>query len=149
LRTFSVSNSVAQQSKYFRWDFRIESGNTRNSIEGFMLGEKIGEVSGKLTMQRVLPNLGGDPKMETSFVLGANVKDTDTHSIIFRPDGTQYGERQGIMVTEEGKTATWTGHGLGTLNKDGTATYCGALYFQTMPQERLLLPRWQCYSRTQ
>ena len=32
-----------------------------------MLGEKIGEISGKITMQRVLPNLGGDPKMETSF----------------------------------------------------------------------------------
>lgn len=24
-----------------------------------MLGEKIGEISGKVTMQRVLPNLGG------------------------------------------------------------------------------------------
>ena len=32
-----------------------------------MLGEKIGEISGKIIMQRVLPNLGGDPKMETSF----------------------------------------------------------------------------------
>ena len=46
-----------------------------------MLGEKIGEISGKVTMQRVLPNLGGDPKMETSFqasgsVLGTNIKDT-------------------------------------------------------------------------
>ena len=44
-----------------------------------MLGEKIGEISGKITMQRVLPSLGGDPKMETSFqatgsVLGTSVK---------------------------------------------------------------------------
>ena len=67
-----------------------------------MLGEKIGEISGKITMQRVLPNLGGDPKMETSFqatgsVLGANIKDTGTYTTIFRPDGTQYGEGQGIM----------------------------------------------------
>ena len=30
-----------------------------------MLGEKIGEISGKVTMQRVVPNLGGDAKMET------------------------------------------------------------------------------------
>src|SRR5215471_22667 len=60
-----------------------------------MLGEKIGEISGKITMQRVLANLGGYPKM-----------------------------------------ATWTGHGVGVRNKDGTATYRGALYFQTMP------PKW-------
>jgi hypothetical protein len=33
----------------------------------FMLGEKIGEISGKVTMRRVLPNLGGNPKMETTF----------------------------------------------------------------------------------
>ena len=49
-----------------------------------MLGEKIGEISGKVTMQRVLPNLGGYPKMETSFqasgtVLGTNIKDTGTY----------------------------------------------------------------------
>ena len=63
-----------------------------------MLGEKIGEISGKITMQRVLANLGGDPKLETSFqatgsVLGTNIKDTGTYSTIFRPDGTQYGGR--------------------------------------------------------
>ncbi len=40
------------------------------------------------------------------------------------------------MITKDGKTATWTGHGVGTMKKDGTATYRGALYFQTMP------PRW-------
>ena len=87
-----------------------------------MLGEKIGEISGKVTMQRVLPNLGGSPKMETSFqatgsVLGTNIKDTGTYTTIFRPDGTQYGEGQGIMITKDGKTATWTGHGVGDNEK--------------------------------
>ena len=67
-----------------------------------MLGEKIGEISGKITMQRVLPNLAGDPKMETTFqatgsVLGTNIKDTGTYTTILRPDGTQYGTGQGIM----------------------------------------------------
>jgi hypothetical protein len=65
-----------------------------------MLGEKIGEISGKIIMQRVLPNLGGDPKMETSFqatgsVLGTNVSDTGTYLTALRTDGTQYGERPG------------------------------------------------------
>src|SRR5437899_6996699 len=99
-----------------------------------MLGEKIGEISGKVTMQRVLPNLGGYPKMETSFqasgsVLGTNVKDTGTYWTVVRPDGTQYGEGQGVMMTKDGKVATWTGHGFGVMKKDGTATYRGALYF--------------------
>jgi hypothetical protein len=103
-----------------------------------MLGEKIGETSGKITMQRVLPNLGGYPKMETSFqangsLLGTNVKDTGTYRTVVRPDGTQYGEGQGVMMTKDGKVATWTGHGVGVTKKDGTATYRGALYFQTMP----------------
>jgi hypothetical protein len=101
-----------------------------------MLGEKIGEISGKVTMQRVLPNLGGDPKMETSFeatgsVLGTNINDTGTYWTIIRPDGTQYGEGQGVMMTKDGKVATWTGHGVGVRSKDGSATYRGALYFQT------------------
>jgi len=104
-----------------------------------MLGEKIGEISGKVTMQRVLPNLGGDPKMETSFqatgsVLGTDIKDTGTYWTTFRADGTQYSEGQGVMITKDGKTATWTGHGVGVRNMDGTATHRGAIYFQTMPQ---------------
>jgi hypothetical protein len=46
-----------------------------------MLGEKIGEISGKMTAQRVLPSLGGNPKMETSFqasgsIVGTSVRDT-------------------------------------------------------------------------
>jgi hypothetical protein len=106
-----------------------------------MLGEKIGGISGKITSQRVLPNLGGGPKMETSFqatgsLLGTDLKDTGTYWTVVRPDGTQYGEGQGVMITKDGKMATWTGHGVGTMKKDGTATYRGAIYFQTMP------PKW-------
>jgi hypothetical protein len=32
--------------------------------------------------------------------------------------------------------ATWTGNGVGTMKKDGTASYRGAVYYQTAP------PRW-------
>jgi hypothetical protein len=103
-----------------------------------MLGEKIGEISGKIIMQRVLPGVGEDPKMETSFqatgsVLGINVSDTGTYSTVLRQDGTRYGEGQGVMVIGDGEIATWTGHGVGVRNKAGTAPYRGALYFQTMP----------------
>ena len=106
-----------------------------------MLGEKIGGTSGKITSQRVLPNLGGSPKMETSFqangsILGTNVRETGTYWTVVRPDSTLYGEGQGVMILKDGKMATWTGHGVGTMKKDGTASYRGAVYYQTAP------PRW-------
>jgi hypothetical protein len=105
-----------------------------------MLGDKIGETSGKITSQRVLPNLGGGPKMETSFqakgsLLGVNLKETGTYWTVVRSDGTLYGEGQGVMVTQDGKMATWTGHGVGIMNKDGTASYRGAVYYQSSPPE--------------
>ena len=73
-----------------------------------MLGEKIGGTSGKITSQRVLPNLGGDPKMETSFqahgsILGTDVKETGTYWTVVRRDGTLYGEGQGVMILKDGK----------------------------------------------
>jgi hypothetical protein len=111
--------------------------------ETVVLGDKIGGTSGKIISQRVLPNLGGGPKMETSFqangsILGTNVKETGTYVSVsvVRPDGTLYGEGQGVMVTKDGKMATWTGHGVGMIKKDGTASYRGAVYYQTAP------PRW-------
>jgi hypothetical protein len=106
-----------------------------------MLGDKNGGTSGKITSQRVLSNLGGGPKMETSFqangsILGTNVKEMGSYWTVVRPDGTLYGEGQGVMVTKDAKMATWTGHGVGTMKKDGTASYRGAVYYQTTP------PRW-------
>jgi hypothetical protein len=103
-----------------------------------MLGEKIGEMSGKITSQRVLSIEGGSPKMETSFqqngsLLKSDVKETGTYWTVVRPDGTQYGHGHGVTIGKDGKMATWTGHGVGVMKKDGSATYRGALYYQTMP----------------
>src|SRR5438552_18974771 len=133
-----------RRSNFFRYDFAAESTASTNgkfNRRTFMLGEKIGGISGKITSQRVLPNLGGGPKMETSFqasgsLLGTDVKDTGTYWTVVRPDGTHYGEGQGLLIRKDGKMATWTGHGVGTMKKDGTASYRGAIYYQTMP------PRW-------
>jgi hypothetical protein len=101
-----------------------------------MLGDKIGAESGKVTVQRVLPNLGGGPKMEISFqatgtLLGANETDTGTYWSVVRPDGTLYGEGQGVVMGKGGEMATWTGQGVGTIQKDGSVSYRGAVYFQS------------------
>jgi hypothetical protein len=140
----AICKTSSGSSDFFRYGVGAESGECekRNfNRRTFMLGEKIGEISGKVTMQRVLANLGGAPKMETSFqangsLLGTDLKDTGTYWTVVRPDGTQYGEGQGVMITKDGKMATWTGHGVGTMKKDGSATYRGAIYLQTMP------PKW-------
>jgi hypothetical protein len=106
-----------------------------------MLGEKIGEMSGKINSQRVVSVAGGGLKMESSFratgsLLGGNVKETGTYWTVVRPDGTLYGEGQGVMILKDGKMATWTGHGVGVTKEDGSASYRGTIYFQTMP------PQW-------
>ena len=106
-----------------------------------MQGEKIGEGSGKVTSQRVLPNPGGSPKMETTFqskgrLLGVEQTETGTYCAVMRPDGTLYGEGQGVIMGKDGDVATWIGQGVGTIKKDGAVSYRGAVYYQTSS------PRW-------
>jgi hypothetical protein len=106
-----------------------------------MLGEKIGEGTGKVTLQRVLPSEGGAPRMETSFsesgtLFGVPTKETGTYWSAMRPDGSLYGEGQGITMSAQGDAATWVGQGVGTLKPDGSASFRGAIYFQTSS------PKW-------
>ena len=105
-----------------------------------MLGEKIGEMSGKINSQRVLSVAEGGLKMETSFgatgsLLGTKVKETGTYCTVVRSDGTLYGEGQGVMILGDGKMATWTGHGVGVTKEDRRSSYRGTIYFQTMPSQ--------------
>jgi hypothetical protein len=101
-----------------------------------MLGERIGEDKGKVTLQRVLPNPGGPPKMETNFfatgtLFGVPATDTGTYVAVQRTDGSLFGEGQGISMSSDGDTASWVGQGVGTLRKDGSISFRGAIYFQT------------------
>lgn len=106
-----------------------------------MLGDKIGEESGKVISQRVLPNPGGAPKMEVTFhatgtILGIDIKTTGTYTSIMRPDGTLFGEGQAVVMGKNGEMAAWNGQGVGTIKKDGSASFRGAIYFQTSA------PKW-------
>jgi hypothetical protein len=81
-----------------------------------MLGEKIGEESGKVTLRRTLANPGGAPKVETSFeasgsILGVNHMTIGTYTSIMRPDGTLLGEGQGVARGKDGAMASWVGQG--------------------------------------
>src|SRR5689334_1731706 len=83
-----------------------------------MLGERLGESSGKLTGIRVLPTEGQQIKLEASFqgqgtLLGQPISDFGTYSQTMRPDGTLYGEGHVVMLSQSGDAADWIGGGVG------------------------------------
>ena len=101
-----------------------------------MLGDKIGQETGKVISQRVLSNQGHGPKMETSFrstgtLLGVKLTGNGTYVAEVRPDGSLFGDGNGILMGNKGETATWTGSGVGTIKKDGSVSYRGAIYYQS------------------
>lgn len=101
-----------------------------------MLGEKIGEHSGKITGQRVLPSEGGIPKVETSLqaterILGVEAATLATYWAVARPDGHLYGEGQGVVMGSGGEMATWKGQGVGRFVGGGAVSWRGAIYYQT------------------
>lgn len=101
-----------------------------------MLGEKIGEGTGKVISQRVLPSAGGPPLVETTFrgsgkLMGLASSETGTYSAALRADGTLIGEGQGVVMGPPGELASWKGGGIGQPQKDGSIKYRGAIYFES------------------
>ena len=96
---------------------------------------------GKVTVQRVLPNPGGGPKIETTFqangkILGVNERSRATYTAYMRADGSVYGEGNGLVMGEGGEIATWIGQGVGTIKKGGAVSYRGAVYYSSSS------PKW-------
>jgi hypothetical protein len=101
-----------------------------------MLGDKLGRSTGKITGRRVLRTPEGGMKMETSFegsgkLLGVECGEHATYHSMMRPDGTLFGEGQGLVMGKSGARARWTGQGVGTVRPDGSAMYRGALYYES------------------
>ena len=102
-----------------------------------MLGEKLGEERGQMTGMRVLPPGPHGPRVEVSFqasgtILGQVATDVGTYVTTTRTDGTMMGEGQGVLMTSDGDTASWTGYGVGTFTGKGTAVnWRGALFYQS------------------
>jgi hypothetical protein len=98
-----------------------------------MLGEMIGEGTGKVTGNRVLPSEGGAPKIEfslqgTESLYGVEATDIGTYSVVMRPDGTVFGGGQSMFMARDGGVATWTGQGIGRFTASGGVSYRGAGY---------------------
>jgi len=98
-----------------------------------MLGEQIGEETGKVMARRVLSTDGG-AKVEVSFqttgkLLGVETRGTVTYWAGVRADGSLYGEAQGLVAGTGGERATFKAQGVGKLLDGGAVSYRGAQYF--------------------
>jgi hypothetical protein len=103
-----------------------------------MLGELVGETTGKRIVRRVLST---DPlRVEVSFedtgkILGVNTTGFGTYTSAVRPDGSVYGEGEGAFMTQDGELVSWKGSGLGTFKERGAISYRGILYHRTASQK--------------
>jgi hypothetical protein len=101
-----------------------------------MIGDKIGEFKGKRIVRRVLST--NPPTAEVSFedtgtVFGISTTGIGTYTSVVRPDGSVFGQGQGITTTSDGETVTWTGTGLGKFGAAGAISY-RMLFFETASQ---------------
>jgi hypothetical protein len=89
-----------------------------------MLGERLGESSGKIIGIRVLPSEGQQVWLEVSFqgrgtMLGQAITDTGTYRQTFRPGGILSGEGHLLVMTDTGDVADWVGGGVGRQTGPG------------------------------
>ena len=99
-----------------------------------MLGDKIGETTGRRLVRRVLSV--DPPTAEVSFedsgkMFDVPVSGLGTYTSTVRPDGSLFGHGQGMNMTEDGEAVTWTGTGLGHFGPGGSVSYRGMLFFRT------------------
>jgi hypothetical protein len=100
-----------------------------------MLGAIIAQHSGKLTGLRVTASDKDSTTLEVTAqgegtLQGTTATFLTTYTQIMYPDGRIYGEGRSVAVTADGKTATWTGFGVGKRTGQGfaiTAATCGTL----------------------
>jgi len=103
-----------------------------------MLGEQIGETKGRRLVRRVVSI--DPPTAEVSFedtgqMFGIPTTGMGTYTSIIRPDGSLFGQGQGLDMTQDGEAITWTGTGVGKFGPGGSVSYRGMLFFQTASQK--------------
>lgn len=101
-----------------------------------MLGEVLGEESGKITGHRVARAGAGGPRVEITFqstgkLLGIEYRGLGTYWSAMRPGGFLYGEGQGVLMTKDGDSIIWVGQGTGRFKPGGGLSWRGAVYYET------------------
>jgi hypothetical protein len=100
-----------------------------------MLGKLIAESKGKRSYRRVLEAGAAGFKVEVAFesqgkMLGLDAMEVGTYVSETRPDGTLIGQGQGVLLTKSGMIS-WIGHGAGTVDAKGNASYRGSVLYST------------------
>ena len=105
-----------------------------------MLGDMIGELTGKTVGQRIPRGYGGDLKLERTIqvegkLLGTKVTFIATSWSKERPNGGMYTKGHGMMMTESGERAILKGSGISIPSKGQGMSIRGARYLQTSGKE--------------
>lgn len=84
----------------------------------------IAEERGKIIGIRVLPDGKVEvPVQQSGKLLGVEQTDIVTYLSVARPDGTPYGEADGVVMTKEGKMASFKAQGIGRLKAGGAVIF--------------------------
>jgi hypothetical protein len=102
-----------------------------------MLGEQIGETTGKRSVRRVIST--DPPTVEVSFedsgyLFGVATTGMGTYTSVIRPDGSIYGEGEGINMTQEGEGITWTGMGVGKFGPAAQSATVACCFSKLIPR---------------
>ncbi|HTV03826.1 MAG TPA: hypothetical protein VME86_00550 [Acidobacteriaceae bacterium] len=99
-----------------------------------MLGEVISETKGRRLVRRVLSV--DPPTAEVSFedsghIFGVPTKGMGSYTSTVHEDGSIIGNGQGLSMTEDGESVTWTGTGAGKFGPGGSVSYRGMIFYRT------------------
>ncbi len=97
-----------------------------------MLGELVLDETGTVTGTRVLSNDASGTKLEVSLRTTGEIQGVAesclwTYWQLIRPDGSVYGQGEGVMTTQDGDVLQMIGHGSGQAPPPG-----GTMNFRTM-----------------
>ena len=102
-----------------------------------MIGDVIGELTGKIVSQRLVRHWhGGELKLEKTMeskgkILGKEVTLLATLQLKERPQGGMYAEGNGVMMTATGEKVILHGSGITTAMKGMAISQRGVRYAQT------------------
>ena len=69
-------------------------------------------------------------------LLGGDYMEIGTYWSQSGPDGSLYGEGQGVVITHDAEVVTWKGSGVGKfVGNNGAVSYRGAIYYSTASQK--------------
>ena len=105
-----------------------------------MLGELIGETKGKISNQNVVSVEG--PTIETTVSSSGTLKGVQVNEILTyvaspSSKGILHGIGKGVINTQDGEIATYTGEGIGMFDASGVLTWRGAIFFHTSSEGKL------------